>query len=282
DDYEKGKWCKFYFREYLDKLLRVWVVPGNLSEFVKSPGFLNTFLDIGKLRLENIHFCYEWHVSEYFRLSFAFICLICLDKKIYDDFRVSLQALFENAFKQLMEEFKSEEWNVLELLTKSETDNRLQEFDLKVNNSAVYLEIISREDIENEYCNKIFEKLGVNGFTKSLSFIHGEEGNVCCIKFKNYLGNLLKVWKTPGNLAKFVKSTYFVKLFRNTGKLRLQNICFYDGSEIPEFFRLSLAVIWMFDSDKKLYDDYVSLQPLFENASTQLIHSSEKLDIIQE
>ncbi|CAG7822007.1 unnamed protein product, partial [Allacma fusca] len=51
--------------------------------------------------------------------SLLFECL-GLRQKIYNDFNVSLEPLFENVLKQLILRIKSENWNVLEILTAKE------------------------------------------------------------------------------------------------------------------------------------------------------------------
>ncbi|CAG7822006.1 unnamed protein product, partial [Allacma fusca] len=44
-------WCKYVYQDYIDYLLRTWKTPGNLNKFVKSSDFINTFMDISRIRL---------------------------------------------------------------------------------------------------------------------------------------------------------------------------------------------------------------------------------------
>ncbi|CAG7786620.1 unnamed protein product, partial [Allacma fusca] len=49
-----------------------------------------------------------------------------------------------------------------------------------------------------------------------------------CTKLGNYLVILINVWKTPGNLIEFVKSSNFLNAFTNIVKFHLQYIVFDD------------------------------------------------------
>ncbi|CAG7831345.1 unnamed protein product [Allacma fusca] len=290
---EKQESCYINLGNYLDALLKVWKTPGQWDIFAKSPVFLNTFFDVVQMRLQEMFFTdeiyLEWNVSEYFRLAFAVICLFD-DVNIYDNFNGSLELLFEESMKQLLENIKSKKRNILEMLMSTETEIQLKEFELKVehctckpkwateflknitfpiealyddNSSALSQKLFvtsadefenhSEEDLENYYWNKILEVRGVNGFITSLQLINDSESYYLCSRFRAYLDNLLKVWKTPGNLDKCLTSSDFVNAIMDFGKVRLGNYSFNNEEELSEFFRLSLVLIWLLNSDKMIY-----------------------------
>ncbi|CAG7725825.1 unnamed protein product, partial [Allacma fusca] len=131
DDEQRNNWCEYHLAQYLDKLLRIWRIQGNIETFMKSQVFVNAFMDIGKIRLQDIRFFWKNEVSEYFRLSSAAIHLLD-DKKIRDEFTLSLVPLFENALKQLIKDVESTDWNIHEILIEFETESRVKEFKRKV------------------------------------------------------------------------------------------------------------------------------------------------------
>ncbi|CAG7822999.1 unnamed protein product, partial [Allacma fusca] len=307
DDEERNDWCEDYFGAYLDKLLTVWKNPRNLDKFAESQDFLNVFIDMGKLLLGKIDF--EWEISTYFRLSFAVICLFDTDKDIYAKYNAMLEPVFEMTLKQLIQKGKSNKWYIIKILTNCETESRLKDFHSKVENcqwkpiwamdflkfiitppfqalyadncsllredsylTSVYnLENSTQEEREIHFCNEIFKEWGVDGFTSAIFFTEDEKSDFCSLEFKNYIENLLRVWKIPENLEKFVKCPEFLIVFIDIVKIRLQNIHF--DNELYEYFRLCFVVICLFDADKQMYDDFnVNLEPFFENALKQLVH----------
>ncbi|CAG7728272.1 unnamed protein product, partial [Allacma fusca] len=122
------------FQNALKKLIDIITVFNwNVLEMLTET-FLATFMDVCKIRLQNIEFFYDTPVSEYFRISFVVTWLFDADKKIYDEFNETLEPLFKNALKQLTKKIEFWSWNVVEMLTESETDSRLKEFKLKAEN----------------------------------------------------------------------------------------------------------------------------------------------------
>ncbi|CAG7718915.1 unnamed protein product [Allacma fusca] len=90
-----------------------------------------------------------------------------------------------------------------------------------------------------------------------------------CYEFKNYLGNLIKVWKTEGNIGKFTKSEGFVKEFMSRVHSRLENMSFYTESSVSEYFRLSLAVICLLDEETNILDSFND--SLFEKSLKRIL-----------
>ncbi|CAG7721210.1 unnamed protein product, partial [Allacma fusca] len=95
------------FGNYLGNLLTVWKTAGNFETFAKSRDFVNELIREGKLWLENILFERGCDLKAYLRLSTVVICLFDADEKIYDEFNVSLEPLFEESLNQLQQKIKT-------------------------------------------------------------------------------------------------------------------------------------------------------------------------------
>ncbi|CAG7722378.1 unnamed protein product, partial [Allacma fusca] len=161
----------------------------------------------------------------------------------------------------------------------------------------------SQEEKERIYCHNLFDTCGVSGFIESLDFIlENKQFENKSEHFRSYLRTLLKVWKTPGNLEKFVVSSEFLTKFMNIVEFRLRTIGSLDGYDdvqkfmrstyldriiydyrVSEYFRLFSTLIILFDADKKIYEDFnVNLQPCCEDALKKVTQAikSEKIDAL--
>ncbi|CAG7816698.1 unnamed protein product, partial [Allacma fusca] len=181
-----------------------------------------------------------------------------------------LEPLFDNKLKHLKKKTKSENWNVLEILTWEKSEIRLTKFELKVENclwklqwAVDFLEMINtplrvlkdekssvltpktdskfgyrlenhfKEGIYNCYSREMFEYWGVNGFVKCFGSSIYRKTDLCFYQFQSYLGNLLNVWSTPGNLDKFIMSPDFWNTFLDIAKFILESSKFVGVWEAP-------------------------------------------------
>ncbi|CAG7718251.1 unnamed protein product, partial [Allacma fusca] len=112
-----------------EHLTNVWQTPGNINTFLTSEEFLKEFTGIVDFRLQNFYLKNDFHVSEFLHMCYVVIRLF-KSNNIYETFNVSSGQLIDRALNQLLLKTKSKEWNIVEILTRSEAETLFKEFRL--------------------------------------------------------------------------------------------------------------------------------------------------------
>ncbi|CAG7722795.1 unnamed protein product, partial [Allacma fusca] len=114
----------------LDKLLRIWRIPGVIDKFVNFPNFLKPFMSTAITRLKSITFKpHDIRVCS--SVLCGVICLFHADKNIYDVFNANFETLFQDFLDKLKRTASLEKRGADKILPLSVRGFGLKEFLLK-------------------------------------------------------------------------------------------------------------------------------------------------------
>ncbi|CAG7832602.1 unnamed protein product, partial [Allacma fusca] len=269
---KKGFWCLnecFKLREDL------------VSQMLKSKAFRKAYFDVFR---EYFYISADFQpVKDFFQWISMMITVFVDDIHLYQSFcnggtetvfeRKLIKVLMFNSQADIFDALKVDE--NMQLFKIADLEKLLKNFlpNTKWLNAILVLKRIQHKQTTRHFIDQLYDIWGLDLFTVSLNFNNDCEKQAWLRNtFQNYTDNLLRIWKAPENLEKFVKSRDFVLLLKKSVKFRLTNIIFYSERHIADFFRMSYVFICLICADKDIYEDLCgSLNQSFEDALKKLL-----------